>query len=127
MHEIINKYRVQGLKDALNILKPRQKINFNIQDPNGNTAFHHLIKKGDINLLKDILFIIDSNSTNDIDLTISNKLNESIIYLALENDKKYLSLKKNNANNVSIKNDVIGRQELGPDRNPLTGELAPYL
>ena len=91
--EMIKMYKVKGLKEALNALKPRQQINFAVRDQSGDSMFHHLVRGDDVGVLRNVLRMIQShyNDHDKLNLSVSNNNDESVIALALNNDAERLT------------------------------------
>ncbi len=72
----------QLTEEMLNLSKQILKsdsVDVNIQDMDGNTALHLAIKSKNKNLFKEILF----NSNSKPNLNIKNKLDQTVLWLAL--------------------------------------------
>jgi ankyrin repeat protein len=68
---------------ATQILKSNS-VNINAQDTDGNTALHISIKSRNKNLFKEIMF----NQNSKPDLNIKNNLDNSVLWLALNQSEE---------------------------------------
>eukprot|EP01083_Nonionella_stella_P234496 825442_1 len=96
LHHMIRKRDFDGIHELLELLDPLQiyMLNFEARNAAGNTIMHELVEQENYqeiyDELKYLLNKIRATSGASCDLNVFNSLGESVLYLALEHDRKLL-------------------------------------
>merc|ERR1712228_481060 len=91
IHHMLRQQDFDGMHQIFNVLRPNQKIQFDARNNSGNTILHEMIKQNNYNELKYLLDVINQKSNeNEFNFGGFNDLGESILFLALEQDRMSL-------------------------------------
>eukprot|EP01083_Nonionella_stella_P067517 178632_1 len=91
LHHMIRRRDFDGIHELLSALKSNQTFNFRTANDAGNSIIHELVQQeGVYEELQYLLHQIRLTSNSELALKSFNNVGESVLYLALEQDRKVL-------------------------------------
>eukprot|EP01084_Bolivina_argentea_P024887 46328_1 len=93
IHHMIRNKDFDAIYELFDVLKPEQRFNFNTQNDNGDTVLHEMVKQNNYSELKQLLNIIRLQSNTEINLKSFNNAGQSVLFLALEQDRTLIHKK----------------------------------